>query len=140
MPFTPPEIVLYTEEDDVPECDGDERRSSPTTRRSGVETNRIVFDDTFAEDLYSRFGDMAVGYPIATAYSDAVRAGARHRLLTGERRAQLSDCLAGVWIRDIIPAPGSDPDARRHQRQPGDLVDGRRPLGRQARPGHPRLR
>ena len=108
VPFTPPTLTTFPGDGPYPDCDGltgDDLRNRATFC---VSSNTIALDETFGQDLYTRFGDLAVGYPIATAYGDAVQT-ALDTGLTGERRALLDDCLVGAWLIDIIPAPGSDP-------------------------------
>jgi predicted metalloprotease len=80
------------------------------------ESNTIAYDDDFVRDLYRRFGDLSFGYPIASAYSDAVQF-ALGFTFTGEPQALLSDCLVGVWLFDIAPISGSDPPEQKNPDQ-----------------------
>ncbi|MFM2071970.1 MAG: hypothetical protein RLZZ623_2233, partial [Actinomycetota bacterium] len=68
-----------------------------------ADTNTILYDEVFVQDLYNRLGDLSFGYPLASAYSDAVQVALKSSL-TGENRALLNDCLVGTWIVDIVPS------------------------------------
>ncbi len=82
-------------------------------------TSEVFLDEVLARDLYTRFGDFAVGYMLGGAWSEAVQA-ALDSPLSGEDRALVDDCLTGAWVGTIIPdATGqTDRDARI---EPGDL-------------------
>lgn len=104
--FTPPTLTPF-DPSSVPACDdrsADDLVNDATFCR---DSNTIVYDESFARQLYEQFGDVSFGYPIAAAYSDAVQV-ALQSSLTGEPRALLNDCLVGAWTRDIIPAVQPD--------------------------------
>ncbi|MGI9030667.1 MAG: hypothetical protein ACR2HP_11895, partial [Ilumatobacteraceae bacterium] len=82
-------------------------------------SNEIIFDESFGLELYTRFGDFAVGYILGAAWSEAVQL-ALESPLTGEPRALVSDCLTGAWVADIIPVDGVLPP-RGVYISPGDL-------------------
>lgn len=100
--FTSPTIVAFSTNGPYPDCDGrtgDELRNRATYCAS---SNSVVYDNEFLTDLYGRLGDLALGYPIAAAFSDAVQV-ALGSGLTGEKRVLLNDCLVGAWLVDIVP-------------------------------------
>jgi predicted metalloprotease len=100
--FTSPTITPFPTNGPYPECDGltgEELRNRATFC---VSTNTVVYDNEFVTDLYGRLGDLALGYPIAEAFSDAVQV-ALGSGLTGEPRVLLNDCLVGSWLVDIVP-------------------------------------
>ena len=104
--FTPPTLAPFSPGAAL-SCDG---RSADELRNNATfcaDSNTIVYDESFARELYQRFGDVSFGYPIAAAYSDAVQV-ALQSSITGEERALLNDCLVGAWTRDIIPAVQPD--------------------------------
>jgi predicted metalloprotease len=102
VPFTAPTLVAFTA-DNVPACDEFAAEQLINNATYCSSTNQIAYDDTFVRDLYQRLGDLAFGYPLAVAYSDAVQVSLQSQL-TGEPRALLNDCLVGAWIDDIIPS------------------------------------
>jgi len=65
-------------------------------------TGQVFFDETFGQDVYTRFGDFAVGYVLGMAWSEAAQQ-ALGSPLEGEERALVSDCLTGAWAADLIP-------------------------------------
>ncbi|MGH9269905.1 MAG: neutral zinc metallopeptidase [Ilumatobacteraceae bacterium] len=82
-------------------------------------TEEVVFDESFGQELYTRFGDFAVGYTLGMAWSEAAQQ-ALDSSLAGEERALASDCLTGAWVADIIPDP-DQPSPRGVYISPGDL-------------------
>jgi predicted metalloprotease len=100
--FTPPTLDAVSAGESVPDCAG---RAADVVSNAVwcSDTNTIIYDDAFLQDVLGRFGDLSFAYPIANAYSDAVQA-ALGAQLTGEPRVLLSDCLVGAWILDIVPS------------------------------------
>lgn len=87
-------------------------------------TSEVYFNEPAALDLYETIGDFAVGYVLASAWSEAVQL-ALDSDLTGEARALLSDCLTGGWVKTITPVDFALPEPRLATRSvrisPGDL-------------------
>ena len=103
IPFTAPTTVSFPHAGPYPTCDGrtpDEMLSDPAVFCK--DTNTVAYDDDYLHALYDTFGDLSYGYPIASAYSEAVQTALQFPL-TGENRVLVNDCLVGAWIRDIIP-------------------------------------
>ncbi len=100
--FTPPTFVAFDPAGAAPSCDGQTIEQLTNDATYCATNNTIVYDDVFVQDLYTRFGDLSFGYPLASAYSDAVQVALRSSL-AGEPRALLNDCLVGAWIVDIVP-------------------------------------
>jgi predicted metalloprotease len=100
--FTPPTLQPLSAGAAVPTCAGRPPEDFVSNAVFCPDTNAVVYDEAFHNDLLARFGDLAFTYPIANAYGDAVQT-ALGSALTGERRVLLSDCLVGAWIVDIIP-------------------------------------
>lgn len=105
--FTSPSFVAFDPNGTAPACDGQAVEQLRNTATYCATNNTIVYDDVFVQDLYARLGDLSFGYPLATAYSDAVQV-ALQSALTGEPRALLNDCLVGAWIVDIVPVVNAD--------------------------------
>ncbi len=115
--YTPPTFVAFDPNGAAPACDGqsvDQLRNDATFCAGN---NTIVYDDVFVKDLYTRFGDLSFGYPLASAYSDAVQV-ALQSSLDGEPRELLNDCLVGAWIVDIVPTGEFTADGRPIAAQP----------------------
>ena len=74
-------------------------------------TNEVFFNEPVALDLYARLGDFAVGYVLATAWSEAVQ-DAVGSDLDGEDRALLNDCLTGGWVKTVTPIDFALPQPR----------------------------
>jgi predicted metalloprotease len=104
--FTPPTLAPFSRRS-VPACDDRSADDLINDATFCTASNTILYDESFARELYQRLGDVSFGYPIAVAYSDAVQVALRSSL-TGEARALLNDCLVGAWTRDIIPAAQPD--------------------------------
>ena len=83
-------------------------------------TDEVIFDESFGQELYDRFGDFAVGYMFGVAWSEAVQR-ALDSPLAGEERALASDCLTGAWVADIIPSDEQSTSPRGVIISPGDL-------------------
>lgn len=111
--FTPPTLVLFPEDGPFPPCAGKKDADYPRATFFCPSTNQILMDEDFAKALAEpgdlKIGDMAVGYILSQAYSEAVQL-ALASPLKGVDRALLDDCLTGSWIADIVPAAdGSAP-------------------------------
>lgn len=65
-------------------------------------TDQVLFNEPAALELYRDLGDFAVGYVLATAWSEAVQ-DALGSELTAEPRALLNDCLTGGWVKTVTP-------------------------------------
>ena len=119
--FTSPTLVPFTADAGPPACDDRSPDSLVNTATFCVTTNTIVYDDGFVRDLYGRLGDLSFGYPIASAYSDAVQV-ALQSTLAGEPRVLLNDCLVGAWIVDIIPSGEVDAEGRQLANNPNQTI------------------
>ncbi|MCB9395035.1 MAG: neutral zinc metallopeptidase [Acidimicrobiaceae bacterium] len=100
--FTPPTLQPF-QPGAEPACDSFAASDLTNDATFCTSTNTIVFDEVFVQDLYARLGDLSFGYPLASAYSDAVQV-ALQSSLSGEPRVLLNDCLVGAWIIDIVPS------------------------------------
>lgn len=89
-------------------------------------SNTVFLNEPVMLDLYrqSVFGDFSVGYLIGVAWAEA----AQHALgsvLSGEQRELINDCLAGAWVKTVIPVDNELPEPRDPTREatvsPGDL-------------------
>ena len=100
--FTPPTVVGFPSAGPYPTCDARKGADLKNNATYCAATNTIVFDEDLARNLLTNGGDMAMAYPIANAYGDAVQTALKSALAT-DKRVLLSDCLVGVWITDIIP-------------------------------------
>jgi predicted metalloprotease len=105
--FTSPTLVAFDRNGAAPPCDGQTIDQLQLNATYCASNNSIVYDEAFVGDLYDRFGDLSFGYPIASAYSDAVQVALQSGL-AGEPRALLNDCLVGAWIVDIVPVVNAD--------------------------------
>jgi predicted metalloprotease len=119
--FTSPTFVAFDPDGAAPACDGQTIDQLQNTATFCVANNTIVYDDVFVQDLYARLGDLSFGYPLATAYSDAVQV-ALQSALTGEPRALLNDCLVGAWIIDIVPSGEIDADGNQIPNNPNQEI------------------
>lgn len=111
VPFTAPTVVPFPHGGPYPQCDG--RTGEQMLADAAVfctDSNTVAYDDDYLHALYDTFGDLSYGYPIASAYSDAVQTALQFPLV-GEPRVLLNDCLVGAWIRDIVPS-GLDADGQ----------------------------
>jgi hypothetical protein len=77
----------------------------------------IAYDNDFAINLYSSYGDFSIGYLLSNAWSDAVQTQLNSSL-AGKDRALMNDCLTGVWTKDIVP---TDSQSQPFAISPGDL-------------------
>lgn len=101
--FTAPTLVPFIPGGAAPDCEGLSAEVLTNDATYCASTNTIVYDEVFVQDLYNRLGDLSFGYPLASAYSDAVQV-ALSSSLAGEPRELLNDCLVGAWIVDIVPS------------------------------------
>lgn len=62
----------------------------------------LFYDEPAILDLYREFGDFTLGYFYGIGWAELAQQ-AIGSTLEGERRALLSDCLTGAWVRDITP-------------------------------------
>lgn len=89
-------------------------------------SNTVFLNEPVVLDLYRQrvFGDFSIGYLIGVAWADAVQV-ALGSTLTGEPRELVNDCLAGAWVKTVIPVDFTLPEPRNAERQssvsPGDL-------------------
>ena len=119
--FTPPTFVAFDPNGAAPACDGQTIDQLTNDATYCAENNTIVYDDAFVQDLYARFGDLSFGYPLASAYSDAVQV-ALQSSLAGEPRELLNDCLVGAWIVDIVPTGEFTAEGRPIARNPNQEI------------------
>jgi len=107
--FTAPATASFPHDGPYPTCDGrtsDQMLADPAVYCK--DSNTVAFDEDYVHALYDTYGDLAYGYPIASAYSDAVQTALQFPL-QGEDRVLVNDCLVGAWILDIVPN-GQDAD------------------------------
>jgi predicted metalloprotease len=76
-----------------------------------VPTNVVYLNEPAALELYGSLGDFAVGYVLATAWSEAVQTALGSEL-EGEARALLNDCLTGGWVKTVTPVDFALPQPR----------------------------
>ena len=93
-------LVVADPTDDLP-CD-DLRGDLSTGTALCASTSEVYFNEPAALDLYRSLGDFAVGYVLATAWSEAAQT-ALGSDLDGEPRALLNDCLTGGWVKTVTP-------------------------------------
>ena len=105
--FTPPTLAAFPQSGPFPTCDSFTPEQLTNNATFCQNTNTIAYDDDFLQALYNQFGDLAFGYPIAAAYSDAVQV-ALQSSLTGEARVLLNDCLVGAYLLDVLPSGQDD--------------------------------
>ena len=115
--FQAPTVIAYNHDGPYPTCDG----ITAALWRANViycpSINLIAYDNDFAINLYSNYGDFSIGYLFSNAWGDAVQTQL-NSTLTGKDRALMNDCLTGVWTKDIVPIGSqSQPFAI----SPGDL-------------------
>ena len=78
-------------------------------------SDEVWFNEPVARDAYESFGDFAVGYLVASAWSEAVQ-DAVGTDLEGEPRALLNDCLTGAWVKTVVPIDFRLPQPRLEER------------------------
>lgn len=89
-------------------------------------TDIVYLNEPEALDLYnqSAFGDFSLGYLIGIAWAEAAQQ-ALGSTLQGEPRELVNDCLAGAWVKSVIPLDNGLPTPRAEGRtsvvSPGDL-------------------
>jgi len=99
-PFAPLEVVPFDDPGSV-QCDdlvGDEDVGALLCLSSG----QVFFDEPLARSRYDDFGDFAVSYMLATAWSEAAQTSIGSPL-TDEDRALLTDCFTGAWAQTLVP-------------------------------------
>ncbi|MBA3605538.1 MAG: neutral zinc metallopeptidase [Acidimicrobiia bacterium] len=118
-PFTPLAVVPFDDPATV-ECGdvvGDEQIGAlfcPSTRQ-------VFLDDPLARSRYGDFGDFAVAYMLAAAWSEAAQV-AIGSPLRDEDRALVSDCFSGAWAATLVPGEdGASAAATSVIIEPGDL-------------------
>lgn len=104
VPFTAPTLKPFPTDGPYPDC-----ASLPDTvfRQAIVycpDDNVIHWDREYSTRLAADplSGDMAVGYLISNAYSEAIQHALRSKR-SGESRALFDDCLTGSWVGYIVP-------------------------------------
>jgi predicted metalloprotease len=118
--FATPTVVEFEGESALPSC----ASIAGEDFLGGVawcpDDNTVYVDRPAAEALYNQglptvfgeqilLGDMSYGYILAQAYGDAVQAAIGSQA-EGVARALFNDCLAGAWVRNIVPqADGTVP-------------------------------
>jgi predicted metalloprotease len=104
LTLTAPTLKLFSEDGDLPTCDGIDSSHFEKDVAYCTASNTIFVDQDFAEQSVSDqlLGDMSIGYLISQGYSENVQALLGSKL-TGGPRALLDDCLTGAWIRDDLP-------------------------------------
>jgi len=89
-------------------------------------TGTVFLNEPEALDLYNQlaFGDFSIGYLIGISWAEAAQR-ALGSSLDGEARELANDCLAGAWVRSVIPVDLQLPLPRAEGRtaavSPGDL-------------------
>jgi predicted metalloprotease len=102
-------VVAVNSTDDV-SCD-DLRGDLSTGTALCISTSEVYVNEPAALELYGTLGDFAVGYVLATAWSEAVQT-ALGSDLDGEARALLNDCLTGGWVKTVTPIDFALPQPR----------------------------
>ena len=100
--FTPPTFTPFSADGELPSCSAVDPASWPRSIVYCPDDNTIYWDQDYAAALANDQGDMAVGYLMSNAYSEAVQT-ALASLQAGEPRALLDACLTGVWVAWTIP-------------------------------------
>jgi len=67
-----------------------------------LSSGQVFFDEPLARSRYDDFGDFAVSYMLATAWSEAAQTSIGSPL-TDEDRALLTDCFTGAWAQTLVP-------------------------------------
>lgn len=104
VPFTAPTLTPFPTDGPYPDCPS---LIDPVFRRNIVfcpDDNTVYWDREYSVKLAADplSGDMAVGYLISNAYSEAIQHALRSTR-TGESRALFDDCLTGSWVGYIVP-------------------------------------
>ena len=102
VPFTAPRFSPFSQAGPFPNCSTIDPATWPKTIVYCPDDNTIYWDQDYAAELAPQPGDMAVGYLMSNAYSEAVQT-ALSSARTGETRALLDACLTGVWVAWTIP-------------------------------------
>ena len=93
-------LVGVQSADDVA-CD-DLRGDLATGAALCASRGEVLIVEPVARELHGSLGDFAVGYLLATAWSEAVQVSLGSDL-TGEARALANDCLTGGWVQSVTP-------------------------------------
>ncbi len=101
--FTAPTLTRFTDDGQIPSCDGLDQEEIINEITFCPSTNEILISDDRAFELSEDeiTGDMSVGYFLSTGYSDSVLSQLGNST-EGEERRLLQDCLTGAWTADII--------------------------------------
>lgn len=89
-------------------------------------TGTVFLNEPEALDFYNQlaFGDFSIGYLIGIAWAEAAQRSLGSTLV-GEARELNNDCLAGAWVKSVIPVDLQLPLPRAEGRtaavSPGDL-------------------
>lgn len=81
-------------------CDGATVLTPEVTVCPGDRT--VFYDEPAVVARYREFGDFTLGYVYGIAWAELAQREIGSEL-AGERRALLSDCFTGAWVRDITP-------------------------------------
>jgi predicted metalloprotease len=119
--FTPPTLAPFPQAGPFPTCDGYAPDQLVNNAVFCQNTNTIAYDDDFLQSLYNQFGDLAFGYPIIAAYSDAVQV-ALQSSLAGEQRVLLDDCLVGAYLLDVLPTSELDASGNQVSTNPDQVI------------------
>ncbi|MFM2070964.1 MAG: hypothetical protein RLZZ623_1227, partial [Actinomycetota bacterium] len=65
--FTSPTLQAFTPGGALPACDGRTPEQLTNNATYCADTNTILYDEVFVQDLYNRLGDLSFGYPLASA-------------------------------------------------------------------------
>jgi len=117
LTFQPPTVSSYNQNGPYPTCTGVAASQWKSNVVYCPATNSIAYDNDFAFNLYSNYGDFSIGYLLSNAWSDAVQTQLNSKL-SGKNRALMNDCLTGVWTKDIIP---NGTQSQAFAISPGDL-------------------
>ena len=89
-------------------------------------SNTVFLNEPVARNLYEQdtFGDFSLGYLIGVAWAEAAQRSLGSTT-QGERRELINDCLAGAWVKTVIPVNFELSQPRAEGRtsivSPGDL-------------------
>ncbi|MEO5901899.1 MAG: neutral zinc metallopeptidase [Ilumatobacteraceae bacterium] len=108
--FTPPTLDVY-QKLSPPACNGQSGDFAAQRIFFCTATNQIMVEQQFAESLATPpdgIGDLADGYLIGEAYSEAVQQTLGSSL-TAKKRVLLNDCFTGAWVAADIPSDPTNP-------------------------------
>lgn len=113
-------VVPFSDPDEV-SCDEELRGDNEIGALLCESTSTVYLDDPLALQRYEDFGDFAVGYMLASAWTEAAQIELDSPL-EGEDRALLNDCLTGAWAATLVPKEdGTTNSATSAVIEPGDL-------------------